>query len=171
MKKFIILLLFILAAVGFVLSLIVHGSTFLGLITVTNFPGVFLLHIGIFLIAITSVLFLKPKDKNGDIFNNAMNKMPPFAAKVSGFLFIYIFFNFFFTIFVLNKGGQVADINGQLCLHSHGRVIKTLTPEEADRHRAYEVRTFSGHWIFFYFFLSTGLAYALAEEMEGPKTG
>ena len=76
----------------------------------------------------------------------------------------YAVFNFCFTIFYLNEGGGPDRIKGDLVLHSHGRVIRKLTPEEFQIHQAYVVRTFSGHWMAFYSMSMTILYARLAEQ-------
>jgi len=65
-------------------------------------------------------------------------------------LFAYAFFNFFFTIFVLNEGGVPSELGGKKVIHNHGKIIRELTDEEYETHQAYGVRTFSGHWMIFY---------------------
>ncbi len=137
----------ILALIGFALSLIVHGLTFVGVDPLQHFPYVWVLHIGIFVVWIPAVWISKQTKTSW----KSLTKPFPFWMKpLPGILFAYMFFNFFFTIFVLQKGGSPSMINGEKVLQSHHKIIKKLSEEEYHLHQAYEVRTFSGHWLLFY---------------------
>ena len=65
-------------------------------------------------------------------------------------IFIYAFFNFFYTIFALNEGGIPSIFAGKKVLESHGKIIRGLSDQEFELHQAYVVRTFSGVWLIFY---------------------
>lgn len=145
--------LLIIAVAGLALSAIAHFLTFAGIDPENIFPWVWLLHIGIFVVWIPTVLISKKltdKSSRKDAWKEAVKYSPAWMTKLCGVLFAYVFFNFFFTIFVLNKGGVPSVINGEKVLHSHGKIIRKLTDEEYERHKAYGVRTFSGHWMLFY---------------------
>jgi len=142
----------ILAVIGFILSVIVHGLTFLGVDPQQDFRFVWLLHIGIFVVWIPAVIISK-KDgtlKGDDFWRIATQGWPRWMKVLPGILFGYILFNFFFSLFVLNEGGNPSVINGEKVLHSHGRIIRKLTDQEYHLHKAYLVRGFSGHWLLFY---------------------
>ena len=62
--------------------------------------------------------------------------------------FIYAFINFALFM-VLMEGGSPSVKNGNYYLQSHGRKIRDLTKDEYLRFQSYEVRGFSGHWMFF----------------------
>ncbi len=151
---------FILAVTGLVLSALAHLLTFCGVNPEQAFPWIWMLHIGIFVVWIPTVLVgngVRTRSKKKDLWNAAAGYSPRWLNRLCGCLFIYAFFNFFFTIFALNKGGVPGVINGEKVLHSHGTVIRKLSDEEYELHRAYTVRTFSGHWMVFYGIATTVL--------------
>ncbi len=62
--------------------------------------------------------------------------------------FIYMLINF--GLFFKNSEGGGPDAeNGKYYLTSHGHIIRELSEQEFYRFRSYELRGFSGHWIFF----------------------
>ena len=142
----------ILALLGFITSLLVHLSTFAGF-NPGAFGGVWGLHIGIFVVFIPAMVCtnnaLKGHNKR-DYWKIALSHAPTWLRAMCGLFFAYAFFNFFFTIFVLLKGGTPGIIDGQYVLHDHGEIIRQLTEAEYIRHQAYTIRLFSGHWMIFY---------------------
>jgi hypothetical protein len=63
-------------------------------------------------------------------------------------VFIYVGINFTLSLKNLEGGGPQAR-NGHYYLESHGHIMRELTSEEYRRFSTYELRLFSGHWIFF----------------------
>ena len=66
-------------------------------------------------------------------------------------LLAYIPINFAWGISKMWHGSPTED-NGRYYLNSHGSYTQELTQEEYYQYQAYEVRLFSGHWMFFSFF-------------------
>jgi hypothetical protein len=144
---------FIIAFFGLVASGVVHFSTFLGINLQRIFPPVWGLHVLIFVVWIPVVLFgqkICKKDTRKDFWKIATRNAPKWMKVLCTALFVYAFFNFFFTIFILNEGGVPSELDGKKVIHSHGKVIRELTDEEYEKHQAYTVRSFSGHWLIFY---------------------
>lgn len=142
-------MLFIAAATGFVVSVIVHLASFTEFPVLKVFPAVFSLHIGIFVIAVVGALTLKE-------FSTLLANIPQNVVCPLSCLFAYAVINFFVTLNANQMG--VPDIcGGQPVLEAHGQVITTLSGPEYDRHQNILVRGFSGHWMLFYFALSAGL--------------
>lgn len=136
------------------ISLFVHLLTFFGVSPTDCFPSVWLLHLLIFVIP------MLPVGRDGIKSQHSLGgwawsqwDVPSWIKNMCVGFTAYAVFNFFFTIFVLNEGGNPSVINGQKVLHNHGRVIRVLTDSEYDWHRAYVDRTFSGHWMIFYAYL------------------
>lgn len=140
---------FLLALLGLLLSAFAHIGTFFGRNPRAVFPAIWLLHLGIFAVWIPAILAVRSWGAD-NIWTEAKRFFPERTEKLVLLLAAYVFFNFFFTIFVLNRGGNVGIIDGQRALHRKGHVVKKLTADEYDRHQAYEVRSMSGHWILFY---------------------
>src|SRR5258708_14820044 len=116
--------LVILTAVGFVLSIIVHGLSIFGVLL----PGgdiVFVLHIGIFVIWIPAVILNQRHGGKG-----VLDKTPPWMKRALGILGAYALLNFGYFMLVAPK---------------------TVSPE-ANQHSAPPkvLRGFSGHWMLFY---------------------
>ena len=145
--------IYYLAIFGLVASAIAHFSTFFGINPQRVFPPIWALHILIFIVWLPVVLSCRKictKDKRKDFWKLATRNAPGWMKVLSTALFAYAFINFFITIFVLNEGGVPSEINGQKVIHNHGNVIRELTDNEYETHQAYNVRTFSGHWMIFY---------------------
>lgn len=145
--------MFFLAVFGLVSSAIAHLSTFLGINPQRAFPPVWILHVLIFVVWLPVVFSLRNtliKNQPRDFWKVATANAPGWMKVLSAALFAYTFFNFFFTVFVLNQGGGPSEIDGKKVLHNHGTIIRELTDEEYEAHQAYSVRTFSGHWMIFY---------------------
>lgn len=51
---------------------------------------------------------------------------------------------------LVHRGGSIGIRDGQYILHSHGKLIRTITEQEYHLAQANEARGFSGHWIAFY---------------------
>ena len=138
--------LFYAAATGFVASFTVHLMTFTDMIVLQLFPGVFVLHIGIFAVALMAALTLKD-------FRSGRPNLPRKFIVPLVCLFVYAGFNFFSSV-NLNESGVPGTVDGKPVLQAHGRVIRVLTAKESARHENYLVRGFSGHWMLFYFLLA-----------------
>lgn len=143
----------VLAAAGLALSLAAHASTFLGVNPNRQFPATWLLHLGIFVVfvpaVIASIMMARGASKN-EWWQRVKRFAPAWLQGLVGLFFAYAFFNFFFSLLYLNEGGVPGKKEGDLVLHSHGKVIRKLTPDEFEKHEAYVVRGFSGHWMLFY---------------------
>ena len=146
-------ILFYIVVFGLIASAMAHLSTFVGINPEREFPAIWILHVLIIVIWIpVIVLFGRSQTKNEpkDTWTAVTGNAPRWMKVLAGTLFAYAFFNFFFTIFVLNEGGVPSIVHGQKVIHDHGNIIRVLTDEEYEKHRAYSVRTSSGHWMAFY---------------------
>jgi len=161
MKKMLIVPLLILALAAFILSLLAHILSFFDVDVQSEYPYVWLLHIGIFVIFIPAIMFLKKRQQS-----EILARTPPAFRVLAIALFIYAFFNFFFTIFVLKKGGcNPVSENGTYFLKNKGHIVREISENEYEKQRAYDVRLFSGHWMVFYLF-GAGMLYTAIKEEE-----
>lgn len=146
--------LFYIAAGGWVTSLAVHLLALGGVDVQAGIPFVFLLHIGIFVVAFPTLILQKAKQSE-------LQKTPrrfslsgefqhaPRAVKVLAAAgFVYAILNF--GLFMATHPGSPSIKDGQYVLMNHSAVIRTLTDAEYHLARAGELRGFSGHWIAFY---------------------
>jgi len=162
------IILVVLAAFGLTMSFLVHGSTFFGSNILNTFPLVGFLHIGAIIVLLPTFYVYREVftgERRSDFWQLATINVPKLLRYFCLIFTAYAFFNFFFTIFILNEGGGPSEINGQKVLHSHGNIIRNLTDEEYDLHKAYSKRTFSGHWMVFYCLAFT----ALLSNLKGNK--
>jgi len=161
------------AVFGLIASALAHFSTFLGVNPQRAVPWVWMLHFLIFVVWIPAIASVR-KTCSGcsrrDFWKTATRDAPRWMKAMCAVLFAYAFFNFFFTIFVLNEGGGPHEIDGKKVLSNHGRIIRALTDEEYELHQAYVVRTFSGHWMVFYAIGMTVL-YSGTRRNSGPQEG
>jgi len=61
---------------------------------------------------------------------------------------MYLVINFVVFIALMGSGSPEFS-GGKFYLSNHGHVIREITESEFHRYEAYEVRGFSGHWMFF----------------------
>jgi hypothetical protein len=134
-----------LALAGFALALVVHIETIAGVDVYSRFPAVWLLHLGALLLCGLSILSAGYRLKPSEIVYH----LPTWAIVIVATVFVYSLINFLVCASV--TGGGNADMLGtQYVLVDHGRVSAHISRAEYHLHRAYELRAFSGHWIFFY---------------------
>jgi hypothetical protein len=170
-------LLFYTAAIGFLLSLVAHFCTYLGINPQKQFPLVWILHLGIFVVFIPAVFHMKKhcNDNKKYSINNIDNffkgmQFAPVWMKVLCVVFsIYAFFNFLIFVSLTSKGSPDM-VNGKYALSDHGKIVQYINREEYDKYQSYEVRGFSGHWMIFYLFSATILCSKVNESsLENAK--
>jgi hypothetical protein len=165
MKK----ILFYTAITGWSLGLLVHLLSIAGINVSDNFPFVWLLHIGIFVVWIPAIFELRknPELKEREQ-SGLLKQMKPFGywkiifkdkpvwlsvLAIAGL--VYAFFNFMF--FTFQQTGSTDFQNGQYILHNHGQLIRTISIAEYNQFKADITRGFSGHWMAFYGFAAAVL--------------
>lgn len=147
--------LFLLSALGLIFSFSIHIALFFD-INVQDFRvSPFILHIGVFLVFIPSLLLYllenrDSKDKDGR--QNSIKKLYTESPKIIGVIvfltYIYGIINFFTFMGTMPGGPAIQE--GKYVLSNHGTVYKELTFEEYQFYRRLEVRGFSGHWMIFF---------------------
>jgi len=151
------------ALVGFIASVVVHVSTFLGTdVAATMNPAIAIpLHAGLFPPFFAAVFALRAELKGVDgreLKRRLLGIVPIWARVLFLVAFYYAVVNF--GLFMVRTGGMsVQQRAGENVLTNHGRVIRKVTAEEAAQHETLVARGFSGHWMVFYlvptlFFLS-----------------
>ncbi len=122
----------ILAAIGLVLSLIVHVSSLVGMPSPLG-ETAWVLHIGIFVVWFPAVIASQSlvKDfKQKDFWKAALRACPRWMKYMTCFFFVYAFINFLLFM-ILDLGGEGTDSSDD------------GTPSSV-------LRGFSGHWMAFY---------------------
>lgn len=141
----------VLAFGGFFLSLVVHGATYVGINLSERLSWVWGLHLLIFPLFIPMVLLLRARGIEGrDFWKRFFAPMPKWIKYAFYVLGAYTLINFLLFLYLV-EGGSPDIRNGKYVLHSHGKIIRELTAEEYEMNKAYVVRGFSGHWLYFYF--------------------
>jgi hypothetical protein len=150
----------ILAVVGFVISLLVHASTFFGVVP----PKMtFLLHFGAIVIFIVAVLdwtrvamsrrttrsMAEARRAHAELSRQSIRAVPTWIKVVCVLCFAYTALNFV-LLFVNMEGGAPGNEGNHYYLHIHGKKVRDLTADQFHQMEAYEVRGFSGHWMLFY---------------------
>jgi len=139
-----------LAATGLLLALIVHGLTFLPLnVAIEEFPVIWALHIGVFVVCIP-FLFSVMKAARSGLIRSWWSVFPWWAIGVIIAATIYTGANFTFSFVEPSKQGKPEIQNGQFVLVSRDKTIHAISEQEYYLRKNYNVRGFSGHWIFFY---------------------
>jgi hypothetical protein len=157
MRKF----FFYLAAGGWVISFIVHLLSFAGIDVAARIPAIWLLHIGIFLVWLPAILFLRRNRRfTQGTYNRGFALNPVSYVKllfgniprpllvIGIFGFFYAFVNFLVVMIPMHGTPDIKD--GHYILESKGQLIRTLTETEYHSLRAQILRGFSGHWLAFY---------------------
>ncbi len=158
----------ILAAVGFVLSMVVHALTIVGINPTRWFQATWLLHLGIFvafvpaLIATSKMRKAAPKSDDAELTRKFT---PPWLRHLTAAFFVYGIINFLLTIFCLFPWGRSTRLD-RVVLRPDGKVVKKLEPRESEQFKANELRLFSGHWMFFYI---ASLEMLVAHQRAGKK--
>jgi hypothetical protein len=138
-----------LALIGFVASLFVNVASALVIDIDSSFPSVWWLMAAIFLVFIPFVLLNRKALASRAGFTEITANLPWWAVALLVVVFAYGVFNFFLCAY-LTGGGNAALVDGEFVLRSHGRILAHLTQVEYHAHKAYELRLFSGGWLFFY---------------------
>ena len=153
-----------------IVSCLFHLLTYIPSLRTSNSFLIFVLGIGIFptfAAAIKSTKKYTSKSKPKNIWKNALKGTPSRLKKSIWFVVAYVFFNFFFSLLVLNKGGLNPEIvDGKFVLESKGRVVEEITEEQYYNHKAYLFRGMSGHFILFQFISIAMLSSAFTIETE-----
>lgn len=142
-------ILFLLSALGLVVSLAIHLSTFL--------PGcaletgqVWPLHICVFPLFFIAIRKLR-NDGTLDKENSFVPAdAPRWMRRMAAVFFVYAGVNFA-MLFVHTRDGGPGMRDGKFVRQSHGRVISEITEAEYHQLQAYVARGFSGHWMLFYY--------------------
>ncbi len=160
----------LLAAAGFVASLVVHLLTFIPRATVSLHSWIWWLHVAVFPLVLALILASREGMKGlprAEVNRRVLRTLPGCARVLLLLALCYAIVNF--GLFMLNTDGAVASRSGGgYVLTVHGRVVRHVTEEEARRNEAETARGFSGHWMFFYLFPA---AFFLARKKEEASDG
>jgi len=136
--------------IGFATALIVHIAALMGINVSDNFPAVWGLHVGIFVVFAPFIFASRKTLGPKPTFGQIRAGFPLWLVVMGMCIFAYALVNF--ALFMLKtEGGNPSIVDGKFVLMDHGSLIRELTAIEYSTFRANEVRGFSGHWLVFYF--------------------
>jgi hypothetical protein len=132
-------------------SIAIYGASFAGLTFDAMFLWAFVLHLGIFALAIPMYAIGNSSIQQRRFFwKGFANGRPTWA--VPGIKILGIFCIAHFVLFlVLSHAASPEFVNGQFVLNDHGTIKKILTHNEYLSLKGDELRLFATGWIFFYF--------------------
>lgn len=153
----------ILAAIGFILSLIVHVGTFFdhGSMQAAGW-----LHVLLFPLIIPMVVILNRRGQNN--MTAIQEMLPRWAQLLAKATTVYVVLNFVLFFMHAAEGSPRRKPDGSYVLENHGHVLATITKDEFVHRKALETRGFSGHWMLFY--LMPALYFGLVYRPDEPAT-
>ncbi len=163
-----------------IISLSVHLMTFWNINLQDRFPYVFLLHIGFFVLIISVALLEKLEEIQADkkiisiqnsliesradaVNTDEKSKIPKWLIAAYFVVGFYAMLNF--LIFGLGAEGNPSIKGDKYVLENHGHIIREISKDEYDIASAQVLRGFSGHWIIFYFYITT-VAFLQVKELK-----
>lgn len=158
------------ALAGFAISFVVHISALMGFDLAATIPAIWALHAGVFVFFAPFVFLCRKElgDKRNLWF--LRKGVPNWLAVLGGTIFVYAGMNF--LLFMLHtEGGTPAIQDGKYVLLNHGKLIRQLTPTEFTSFKTNELRGFSGHWLFFYFFPAAYFLFWKSPKAEPVRAG
>ncbi|MCE7869903.1 hypothetical protein DYH09_05935 [bacterium CPR1] len=135
-----------LAWLGLLASLAVHLSTFFPGGASAEWPGWFVLHLGVFVVFFPAVLMVVRRGLRKDL-----SWLSPLARTLLLLAFLYAFVNFGFVL-AHSLDGSPATLEGRRVLRQRGSSPRGISEQEYEYRQRLVVRGFSGHWIIFYLF-------------------
>jgi hypothetical protein len=138
------------ALAGLATALGVHITALMGIDVAKDFPAVWALHVGMFLVFILFVFSCRKTLGTKPTFAQIRETFPPWIVGVGVCIFMYAMLNF--PLFMLKtEGGNPSVVDGKFVLMKHGTLVRELNVIGYSAFKANEVRGFSGHWLVFYY--------------------
>ena|SRR5579871_3116972 len=147
MKQVMRKIMAIAAASGALVGLSIFVASFFGLTMSKLGAKAFVLHIGIFVLAIP-LIFIE-RSRGVDTYRGK----PRWAVRsiqISFFLFVSVFF----TFLALSHAAMPDVVNGEYVLNSHGKIVGYISEKEYLLLKGWELRLFASGWMGFYWALA-----------------
>ena len=139
-----------LALAGFALSLWVHISALRGIDLSRQYPQVWALHAGVFVVFLSMVFASRRVLGRKPTLRQWRELLPRSVGLLCAAVMLYALVNFFVGALSMQSGTPDV-VDGQYVMQDHGHVVRTISAEQYEAARASELRMFSGHWMIFYF--------------------
>lgn len=133
-------------------GILVHLYTFLPGAVALPKASVFILFAGIFLTFIPAVRCGKAMLGGAfrqDLWKVVLAPLPSWHRIALGILFVYVMFNFLFTLLYLNRGLSAEVAHGEYVLQSKGRYVERIDAATYHLYRNREARGITGHAVLF----------------------
>ena len=163
----ILTLVFVFLLAGFAFGLVLHALTFVGIDARDSIPTTWYAFQ-----LITALLFIPFVLSARDTIPEAVRRpyvAPGLLLAAAAFFLMYAAFNFFFTNEVLNHGKTPEILNGQYVMIAHG-MSSPITQAEYLKHRVYEARANSGHWMALWSWVAIWWLDHLVTKTEKPRS-
>jgi hypothetical protein len=148
-----------LALIGLLISVVVHVLTYFGH---GGVPGIWLLHVGVFVVWFPTVLKLKAAGEGKGRFW-FLDVLPWWQLLIFAIAAPIVFAG---ALASMARGeGVTHEENGSYSIVNHGQTVRELSEAEYRREKARELRGFSGIWVIFY-----GVAAAVSHSVPPPET-
>ena len=142
------------AGFGFAVGVCVFISSFVGTTMEKLWPWSVALHIGIFALVLSIVVFERSALMGNNLFWKEFEQRTPdwviLGIKLLGALFGIIFVLFL----ILSRAASPEIQNGDFVLNNHGHIVAVLTETEYLVLKGWELRFFASGWMFAYFYLA-----------------
>ena len=132
------------AAPGLIAGIYVFIASFFGLTMDKLGAKAFLLHLGIFALAIP-LIFVERGSRGVDAFRGK----PLWAVRTMQLLF-FIFLGIFVTFLLLSHAASPDIIGGEYVLNSHGKIVGYISERDYRFLKGWELRLFASGWTLFY---------------------
>ena len=139
-----------LAALGLFLSAASHVSTFFGVEPQKQWPGIWLLHLGIFAVFVPAILVGKRSQNDFTSWRKALAPAPAWMRWLLMIIVIYAPLNMLAFAMACGMGGPQKRPDGTYALMSHGHVVREISAPEYHRALGFEFRFISCWWMMFY---------------------
>lgn len=130
----------------------VHASTFVTDREPLTTGVLFLMAIPMFALFLKAVLVIRKNTQGvarNEIWKRAYSNVPRWLPILTVLLVAYTFFNFFYSLLVLNDGLTPSMEQGRYVMQDHGYVVREISQVEYWQHSAYQLRGMSTHLILF----------------------
>lgn len=135
------------AAPGFIAGVYIFIASFFGLTMDKLGAKAFLLHLGIFALAIPLVI-VDQWSKGGDPFRGKPRWVVR-SIQILGLLCVALFFVFL----ALSHAASPEIINGEYVLNNHGKIVGHISERDYLFLKSWELRLFASGWMFAYYSL------------------
>src|SRR5437899_8980306 len=159
-----------LAALGLIVSAMVHFSTFVGADPIEILPQIWFLQVVMLLVFIGAGFATKKAEAgterlSGSFWANA----PRWMIWMSVLFFVYALINFAIFVFLMHEGSPTKQEDGTYAVTRKRELVRRINEDEFHHLQALEARGMSGHWLLFYSWALTMLVSSIRRSSAGGR--